>query len=112
MKELIGWHLFGQAGLTEQPDKEAITDLLNDLVAMTGLTPIKGPEFFALLDTWQAFVVIAESHISLHGDKGTVFFDVFSCRAFDGPAVLQQISAAFNIVPSWSTGMRIRRCQP
>ena len=45
------------------------------------------------------FVVIAESHISIHTfpDRGLLWVDVFSCKDFDAEAVATSICQAFAV---------------
>lgn len=45
------------------------------------------------------FVIIAESHISLHGysEKGFVTVDVYSCKEFDAEAVVKVLVKTFEV---------------
>jgi len=45
------------------------------------------------------FVIIAESHLAIHTwpERGTVWADVFSCKAFDAEKVQQVLMEAFDI---------------
>jgi S-adenosylmethionine decarboxylase len=70
---------------------EKCFNLLNMLPGLIGMTKITVPHVFRysgkIPDDFgiTGFVVIAESHISLHTypKKGYVFVDVFSCNQFD-----------------------------
>ena len=78
-------------------DKAKLTDLnliyriLEELPARIGMTKIMPPYVFKYSglkpEDWglSGFVLIAESHISIHTfpDKNYVSVDIFSCKAFD-----------------------------
>jgi S-adenosylmethionine decarboxylase len=78
-------------------DKDKLTDLnliyriLEELPARIGMTKIMPPYVFKYSglkpEDWglSGFVLIAESHISIHTfpDKNYVSVDIFSCKAFD-----------------------------
>lgn len=77
---------------------DAMHNLLLELAKLSGMRPITRPYVFHYDGEGNAdeagitgFVVIAESHISVHtySAKGTAYLDLFSCRAFDSnPALL------------------------
>ena len=52
------------------------------------------------------FVIIAESHISIHTfpDRGYVNIDIFSCKEFDADASLEDVKATFSLpeVKTWT----------
>lgn len=66
-------------------------NLLRDLPGKVGMTRITNPKVMKYQDKWSetegitGFVILAESHISLHTfpDDDFVFVDIFSCRNFD-----------------------------
>jgi len=72
-------------------DLQLIFDLLNELPVAIGMTKITQPYVFPYSGLRPedrgvtGFVVIAESHISIHTfqEKNYAFFDVFSCKDFD-----------------------------
>lgn len=78
-------------------------ELLHDLPGRIGMVRITQPYVFpyAASDPRDGgvtgFVVIAESHISVHTypERGVVFVDVFSCRPFDTDAAKALICEAF-----------------
>jgi S-adenosylmethionine decarboxylase len=90
-------------------DKSKLTDqsfiytLLNELPGNIGMTKMTLPYVVPWLDAWgtvpgvSGFVMIAESHISVHTfpDADYVFFDIFSCRAFDVDAAKRLLVDAF-----------------
>lgn len=72
-------------------DYDLVFDVLNDLPDMIGMTKITQPYVFKYSGLVPedkgitGFVVIAESHISIHTfqEKNYVFIDLFSCKPFD-----------------------------
>ena len=72
-------------------DQGAIYDLLDQLPGQIGMTKMTLPYVCKWLDKFgtrpgvSGFVMIAESHISIHTfpDQDYVFADIFSCRDFD-----------------------------
>ena len=86
-------------------DAERIRRFLDefpDAISMTKITPpsvytYQGPKE----EDWgvSGFVLIAESHISVHTfpDRGYVNIDVFSCKEFDAEGALAEVSHRFAI---------------
>ena len=76
-------------------DKEKMRSLLSNLPGQIGMTRISEPHVMTYKDKWAetpgvtGFVILAESHISLHTfpDDDYVFLDIFSCRNFDYESV-------------------------
>ena len=77
-------------------------DNFPDSIAMTKITPpavytYKGPK----PEDWgvSGFVIIAESHISVHTfpDHRYINIDVFSCKEFDADAAMEQVRALFTM---------------
>jgi S-adenosylmethionine decarboxylase len=72
-------------------DQHLIYDMLNELPGKLGMTKMTLPYVVKWLDKGaktpgiSGFVMIAESHISVHTfpEKDYVFVDVFSCVSFD-----------------------------
>ena len=72
-------------------NQHLIYDLLNELPAKLGMTKMTLPYAVEWMDKGakipgiSGFVMIAESHISVHTfpEKDYVFIDVFSCVSFD-----------------------------
>lgn len=74
-------------------DVEFIRQILNELPELINMTKISEPEitYYSGDETTfdnggiSAFVIIAESHISVHTfvKQQFVFFDIFSCKEFD-----------------------------
>ena len=62
------------------------------------------------------FVLIAESHISIHTfpDRGYLNVDIFSCKDFDEEKALTLIGEAFNFqqTKQWSVGRGLAYTEP
>ena len=81
-----------------------VYDILNNLPAKIGMTKMTLPYVAKWLDKFangtegmSGFVMIAESHISIHTfpDQDYVFMDVFSCRNFDTQSAIKYLVNAF-----------------
>ncbi len=84
-------------------DQLALYRLLNELPAKIGMTKMTLPYVVEWLDKWAAtpgfsgFVMLAESHISVHTfpDSDYVFIDIFSCRDFEVEKAKKLLMKAF-----------------
>lgn len=84
---------------------EHIYNILNELPVMLGMhkisepqvTPYAGREESFDKGGISAFVLIAESHITIHTfvAQGSVFVDIFSCKSFDIDAAKRYIMSKF-----------------
>lgn len=83
---------------------EAITNFLDTLPAQIGMTKIMPPYVFKYdggdkPEDWgvSGFVIIAESHISIHTfpEKGYFSIDIFSCKDFDVQSAIDIIKSSF-----------------
>lgn len=81
-----------------------VYDILNNLPAKIGMTKMTLPYVAKWLDKFangtegiSGFVMIAESHISIHTfpDQDYVFMDIFSCRSFDTDKAIRYLVNAF-----------------
>lgn len=81
-----------------------IYDILNKLPDRIGMTKMTLPYVVKWLDKFahgtegiSGFVMIAESHISIHTfpDQDYVFMDIFSCKEFDAELVIKYLTRAF-----------------
>ncbi|MFO0878151.1 MAG: S-adenosylmethionine decarboxylase [Gemmataceae bacterium] len=90
----FGIHLtldLGECDSTRLSDLDRLFELLNQLPEMLCMTRVTPPYVFKYSGKVPedrgitGFVVIAESHISIHTfqEKNYAFVDVFSCKAFD-----------------------------
>ena len=81
-----------------------VYDILNNLPERIGMTKMTLPYVVKWLDKFSegtegisGFVMIAESHISIHTfpDQDYVFMDIFSCREFDAEKAIKYLTEAF-----------------
>jgi len=81
-----------------------VYDILNKLPDRIGMTKMTLPYVVKWLDKFaqgtegiSGFVMIAESHISIHTfpDQDYVFMDIFSCREFDAEMAVEYLTEAF-----------------
>lgn len=78
-----------QGGLEKLNDKQAVFKCLNELPELLGMKKLAEPAVCFAPDNlkndpggWSGFVIIAESHISIHTfpRRGFVSIDVYSCK--------------------------------
>lgn len=71
-------------------DKDIILGCLNDLPEILGMKKLAEPQIYSAPDNgikdpggWSGFVIIAESHISIHTfpKRGFVSIDVYTCKS-------------------------------
>ncbi len=82
---------------------ELIYDFLKEMPAKIGMTRISEPKVMKYKDRWArtpgvtGFVILAESHVSIHTfpDDDFVFIDIFSCRNFDYNATKEYLIRFF-----------------
>ena len=81
-----------------------VYDVLNNLPEKIGMTKMTLPYVVKWLDKFSdgtegvsGFVMIAESHISIHTfpDQDFVFMDIFSCKNFDTEKAISYLLEAF-----------------
>ena len=82
-----------------------VYDILNNLPGRIGMTKMTLPYVAKWLDKFaegtpgmSGFVMIAESHISIHTfpDQDYVFMDIFSCREFETENAIKYLLNAFD----------------
>ena len=86
-------------------DLNLIYRILDELPARIGMTKIMPPYVFKYSglkpEDWglSGFVLIAESHVSIHTfpEKNFVSVDIFSCKAFDAEFSADYMKAAFGM---------------
>ena len=86
-------------------DLNLVYRILDDLPHRIGMTKIMPPYVFKYSgskpEDWgvSGFVLIAESHVSIHTfpEKQFLSLDVFSCKEFDIPRAIASIEKAFGI---------------
>lgn len=90
---------------TRMADLEFIYSLLDEYPGRIGMRKIMPPYVFRYVDSkpedWgiSGFVLIAESHISIHTfpDRAHVNIDIFSCKSFDAELATEHLSEAFGL---------------
>lgn len=81
-------HLLIESKAEELLGEEDITRFLKQCPEVIGMTPLTEAEVVICGEDWIGFVVIAESHLSVHTQGLKVWIDVFSCRQFEiGPVI-------------------------
>ena len=94
-------------------DETLVFRFLDEYPNVIGMTKVAAPQVYSYTgkvpDDWgvSGFVIIAESHISVHTfpDKGYLNIDIFSCNDFDISASLDDVKAAFGVkgeVKTWT----------
>ena len=86
-------------------DVDRIYRFLDDYPSALQMTKITAPHVYtyrgAKADDWgvSGFVLIAESHISIHTfpERRYVNIDIFSCKEFDAEASLEDVKATFSL---------------
>ena len=84
-------------------DNKFIYDLLNSMPGKFSMSKMTLPYVVWWKDKWaktpglSGFVMIAESHISVHTfpEQRYAFFDIFSCRHFDAKPIIDFIKKEF-----------------
>jgi S-adenosylmethionine decarboxylase len=83
--------------------EDIIHDLLDRYPAQIGMTKVAPPQVFKYIgskpEDWgiSGFVLIAESHISIHTfpERRYVNIDIFSCKDFDSEYATQELKTIF-----------------
>lgn len=103
----FGRHLTIDASICNRKkltDQSRVYDVLNNLPKKLGMHKMSLPHVVKWLDSGatiegiSGFVMIAESHISIHTfpEKDYVFIDVFSCKGFDVDEATKLLVNAFD----------------
>ena len=85
--------------------EDMIYDLLDRYPSQIGMTKVAPPQVFKYIgskpDDWgiSGFVLIAESHISIHTfpERCYVNIDIFSCKDFDWEYAIQELKVIFEL---------------
>ena len=115
--------LDGYTGATEKlQDLEFIRRFLDEYPDSIGMTKITPPHVYTYTgrkpqDTGiSGFVLIAESHISVHTfpDRSHINIDVFSCMDFDTEKALEEIRQVFTMseVRTWTMERGLEHMDP
>ncbi|MBI2856361.1 MAG: adenosylmethionine decarboxylase [Chloroflexi bacterium] len=91
--------------IQKMKEEDFVYRFLDDYPSEIGMTKISVPHVITYVgpkgEDWgvSGFVMIAESHISVHTfpERAYVNIDVFSCKDFDDKRALQQIKEAFSL---------------
>ena len=94
-----------QADPEKLTDVELVSRFLDEYPSAIGMTKIMEPQVYTYhgrkAEDWgvSGFVLIAESHISVHTfpERRYVNIDVFSCRDFDPSSSLDRVKELFSI---------------
>ena len=86
--------------------EELVYQLLADYPAQIGMTKVAPPYVFRYIgskpEDWgiSGFVLIAESHISIHTfpERCYVNIDVFSCKDFDSEQAIKDLQARLELI--------------
>ncbi len=86
-------------------DEDLLFAFLDEYPAVIGMTKMITPQVYTYrgktAEDWglSGFVLIAESHISVHTfpDRGYVNIDIFSCKEFDSDASLEDVKKTFGL---------------
>ncbi|HXH21819.1 MAG TPA: S-adenosylmethionine decarboxylase [Dehalococcoidia bacterium] len=86
-------------------NESLVRSLLDRLPGEINMTKITEPHVFRYVgdkaEDWgiSGFVLIAESHIAVHTfpERGLIWADVFSCKAFDGDGAVISLAQAFKL---------------
>ena len=103
-------------------DEDLIFSFLDEYPAAIGMTKMITPQVYTYRgktpEDWglSGFVLIAESHISVHTfpDRGYVNIDVFSCKQFDADASLEDVKKTFGLtdVRVWTMDRGVEYSNP
>lgn len=103
-------------------DQTLIAEFLDEFPSLIGMNKISSPHVYNYVgevpEDWgvSGFVVIAESHISIHTfpDRRYVNIDIFSCKEFDDKDTLAKLQSRFDLanVRSWSINRGLDHMDP
>ena len=103
-------------------DADFIYRFLDDYPSRIGMTKITQPQVYTYVGAtpkdWgiSGFVLIAESHISIHTfpDRNYLNIDVFSCKEFDAEAALAFLQEHFSLetARSWVLDRGLEHLDP
>jgi S-adenosylmethionine decarboxylase len=115
----------GFGGDPEQlSDENVVRAILDAYPEQMGMTKIAPPQVIRYTgskpEDWgvSGYVMIAESHISMHTfpERGLIWADIFSCKDFDAVPVVDDMRRRFSLrevdVNILDRGLEPRRAQP
>jgi len=111
MNKLRGYHVTcdGRA-LPEALTIDSVSAWLEDVIALSGLDVIAGPNVYEYHGVFIGFAVIAESHLAAHAntETGELYAELFSCKPFEVSAFVEATVRHFGIVDQGATRWRLR----
>ena len=96
----------GHGGDPDQlSDENVVRVILDEVPGIMGMSKITQPMVLRYTgsksEDWgvSGFVMIAESHISMHTfpERGLIWADVFSCKDFEATPILEEIKKRFSL---------------
>jgi S-adenosylmethionine decarboxylase len=113
----------GYTGATEKlQDPELLRRFLDQYPASLGMTKLVPPTVVTyrgpVPEDWglSGFVIIAESHISVHTfpARHYIWVDIFSCKEFDHSKALQELQKVFSLASakSWALQRGLEHYNP
>ena len=113
----------GYGGDYEQmQDVDLIYRFLDECPSSIGMTKVTPPHVYTYHgpkpQDWgvSGFVIIAESHISVHTfpERGYINVDVFSCKEFDTEVAVREIREVFSLsqIKMWTLERGLEYSQP
>lgn len=90
---------------TKLADIELVRSVLDSYPGEIGMTKISHPHVIEYVgskpEDWgvSGFVLIAESHISIHTfvERQYIWVDIFSCKSFDASRAIEDLRRQFNL---------------
>ena len=77
-----------------------------DCVASIGMTVVSGPHFsYPAAGSMTGFLILAESHVSVHICHETAMVDVYSCKRYDPDVLHQFVIDRLGLLESWMTSI-------
>ena len=86
----------------ERVNKAWAKSFLLDMVESIGMTTIFGPQIDILTtERMTGFVILAESHSSIHWTRPALYLDLFSCKAFEVDDVVLWVTNEWKMVKGY-----------
>jgi len=111
-----------QGDYEKMQDVDLVYRFLDEYPSAIGMTKITPPHVYTYhgpkAEDWgvSGFVLIAESHISVHTfpERGYINIDVFSCKEFDAEKAVQGIQEFFSLprIRVWTLERGLEYSQP
>ncbi len=97
-----GVHLIVDGALKGRVDESDISKILSELPSEIGMKVLSGPLMVKGRPDnpgWTGVIIIDKSHIAIHTFDldGLISIDVYSCKPFDGEAILEYLKSSLPI---------------